>query len=213
MSPSKRIAALTALTVALMLMTTGASSAAPNARCLHAKGDTIVQSGSYRVYQVIKHQPKKYYTSLTTVYTCGLHRVHFLRRAIARWGNNLDGTLDVRDGQLAGDYALLRVEDETGVSDSIGLWASDLRHGSATQFYPSEDQAIGDTWLASDGGVLAVYSPNTTNATLHAFDSAGDHTLATGTFSESGVSSDNAYWIDAGVFHSFTFVGAAALAK
>jgi hypothetical protein len=27
------------------------------------------------------------------------------------------------------------------------------------------------------------------------------------------VSSDNAYWIDAGVFHSFTFVGAAALAK
>jgi hypothetical protein len=183
--------------------------AARNTQCPKAKGETIVQNGSFRVYQRIKHQPKKYYTTLTSVYSCALNKVHFKRHLIGSWGNNLDGTLTVTDGQLAGSFALLRVEDETGVAFSEGLLTSDLRKDGARSFYPANDQALGESWIASGGGILVVYSPNSTNASLHAIDSAGDHALATGAFTEPGVSSSHAFWLEAGLPKLFEFAGAA----
>lgn len=197
---------------ALLLVPAGAHAATRNAACAHAQGDTLVQNGTYRVYQRVKNQPKKYYTSLTSVYSCKLSQIHFKKHLIAKWGNNLDGTETVLDGELAGSFALLRIESETGVSDEIGLMTSDLRKGGSRHFFPPGDQVLGESWLASGGGVLAVYGPGEPSPTLHAFDSAGDHTLATGAFSEPGVSSKHAFWFESGILHSFPFAGSAATA-
>jgi hypothetical protein len=210
MTRATRISIGTVFVAAALLAPIHASAATQNAACAKAKGESLVQNGSYRVFQRVKKQPKKYYTSLTRIYSCSLHSLHFKQVLIAKWGNNLDGTQDVRDGELAGTYVLLRVESETGVTDEIGLLTSDLRKGGARQFFPPDERVLGESYLASDGGVLAVFSPGAPSATLHAFDADGDHTLATGAFSEPGVGSNHAYWQDSAGLHAFAFSGAAA---
>ncbi len=204
---------LSALVALLLLVPTGAQAAVRDSACARASGRTVVQNGSYRVFQRIKLQPKKYFTSLTSVYSCPLTKVHLKKTLIAKWGNNLDGTQIVIDGHLAGTFALLRVESETGVTDELGLIASDMRKGGGWQFFPPEERLLGESWIASGGGVLAVVSPGADSATLHAFDSTGDHTLATGAFTEPGVSAQHAYWYDQLGLHSYAFTGAVTASK
>jgi hypothetical protein len=212
MPRATKLAVALALAVSAILVPSIAHAGAHKTTCLTAKGETLAQNGKFRVYQRIKLQPKKYYSSITTELSCSLTG-HFKERQIAKWGNNADGTLDVRGTELADHYVVFKIEEETGVSDSFGLMNSDLRRGGSQSYFPKEDQEIGDFWVARGGGVLAVFAPHQTGITLHAFDASGDHLLAGAGFTEEGVSSNNAYWTEGSVLHSFTFVGAAATPK
>jgi hypothetical protein len=100
------------------------------------------------------------------------------------------------------------------------MLTSNLSKGGSRWFFSSNDDTLGDTWLSSGGGILAVSGASSFTVsdvsapgpTLHAIDSTGDHTLSTGAFAEPAVSSKNAYWFESGVLHSFAFAGAAASA-
>jgi hypothetical protein len=57
MACARRIFLAIALTTTVLFATAAPGMAARNTQCPKAKGETIVQNGSFRVYQRIKHQP------------------------------------------------------------------------------------------------------------------------------------------------------------
>jgi hypothetical protein len=199
-----------AATLALALAPASASAATRGAACLRTPGETIAQSRVYRIYKTTKVISRSAEVFDVRVYSCRLDSVKLRRFRYSRWKNDLDATVYVNYATIAGRYALVKLDTATGVSDTQWLLALDLRTGKRQMIDPGDDQGVGVNIITSTGGVLWVHEPGIAGQTLHAFDATGDHTIATGDFSEPAAGGSTAYWMQGGVAHSYTFVGAAA---
>jgi hypothetical protein len=166
-----------------------AAPALARVRCERRAGSTLVADASRRVYATVHGVKGDPDADTTRLFVCRQGSRRRSRR-LETFHNTLDGTVNPEYGRIAGRWALVEFDAETGVTAGRSLGLYDLRTGKQGGSLYVDGADLLDTALTTRGA----YAVNLGDRGLLAFDAAGQRTLAPNGATDLAARGHRVYW-------------------